>query len=251
MDQTSALVAQPLEGTPDFEVDATRVAAVIGHRYTQRKLIVAPDAPDATGAYCCLAAELHKVRQSRPLSTVLIASAAPGEGKSLTAANLGLALSGSYRQRVLLVDADLRRPALHKLFDTDNVVGLNEYLMGTSALIRPVPLSARLSLLPGGNPALDPLAALTSDRMKDLLSMPARQNEWVIVDAPPLAAFPDGHHLAALVQGVVLVVRAGWTPLAAVESAIKIVGRQAILGVVLNRSSGATDAYYYRDGRRS
>ena len=251
MDRTSALVAQSLEGTPDLEVDVPRVAADIGDRYTQRKLIVAPDALDATGAYCCLAAQIHKVRQSRPLSTVLIASAAPGEGKSLTAANLGLALSGSYQDRVMLVDADLRRPSLHKLFDTDNVVGLNEYLTGTSASIQPVPLSPRLSLLPGGNPAGDPLAALTSDRMKDLLSTHARQHDWVIVDAPPLAALPDGHLLAALVQSVVLVVRAGCTPLAAVESAIKIVGRQAILGVVLNRSSAPTGEYYYRYARRS
>ena len=87
--------------------------------------------------------------------------------------------------------------------------------------------------------------------MKDLLSTHARENDWVIVDAPPLAALPDGHLLAALVQGVVLVVRAGCTPLAAVESAVKIVGRQAILGVVLNRSSAAPGAYYYRYPRRS
>jgi protein-tyrosine kinase len=245
MDQTSAVIVQPLEVTPDFDLDdAPRVPAVIGDRYTQRKLILAPDAPDATEAYCCLAAQLHKARQSRPLTSVMIASAAPGEGKSLTAANLALALSSSYGKRVVLIDADLRRPSLHKLFDTDNTVGLYEYLMGPNVPIQPVPLSVRLSLLPGGNTAPDPLAALTSDRMKDLLSAQTRQYDWVIVDAPPLAGFPDGHLLSGLVQGVVLVVHAGRTPLSAVESAVKIVGRQSILGVVLNRSTAKPGAYY-------
>ncbi len=253
MDQTSAAIVRPLEVTPDFDLDddAPRAPAVVGDRYTQRKLIVAPDAPDATEAYCCLAAQLHKARLSRPLTTVLIASATPGEGKSLTAANLALALSGSYRKRVVLVDADLRRPSLHKLFDTDNTVGLYDYLMGGSnASIQPVSLTPTLFLLPGGNPAVDPLAALSSDRMKELLSAQTRQFDWVIVDAPPLAGFPDGHLLAGLVQGVVLVVQAGRTPLAAVEAAVKIVGRQAILGVVLNRSATTTGAYYDRYVRR-
>lgn len=231
----------------DVEVAAQSAPAVIGDQYAQRKLVVPPAAPDAVEAYCRLATQLHQAGQSRPLTTVLIASAEPGEGKSLTAANLALALSGSYRKRVVLVDADLRHPSLHKLFDTDNGIGLTDCLMaGGNAAIEPVRLSDTLSLLSGGRPALDPIAALTSNRMKDLLSAQTQQFDWVIVDAPPLGVFPDGHLLASLVDGVVLVVRAGRTPLASVESTVKMVGRKAILGIVLNRSAPTTRARYDR-----
>ena len=254
MDHTfPGLQIQPLEVTrgSDVEVAAESAPAVIADRYAQRKLVVAPNAPDAGEAYCRLATQLHQASQTRALTTVLIASAMPGEGKSLTAANLALALSGSYRKRVVLVDADLRHPSLHTLFDTDNSIGLSHCLMaGATSAIEPVRLSDRLSLLPGGRPSPDPLAALTSERMKDLLSAQTRQFDWVIVDAPPFTVFPDGHLLVRLVDGVVLVVRAGRTPRAAVESTVKMVGRQAILGIVLNRSAATTRAQYDRYERQ-
>lgn len=243
----------PLEVTrgSDVEIVAQSAPAVIGDRYAERRLVLTPDAAEAGEAYCHLAAQLHQASRSRPLKTVLVASAVPGEGKSLTAANLALALSGSYRRRVVLVDADLRHPSLHQLFDIDNSIGLTQSLMAeANSAIEPVRLSDTLSLLPGGRPVPDPLAALTSERMKELLSAHTQQSDWVIVDAPPLGVFPDGHLLASLVDGVVLVVRAGRTPLAAVESTVKAIGRHAILGIVLNRSAPTTRAQYERYERQ-
>jgi tyrosine-protein kinase Etk/Wzc len=85
--------------------------------------------------------------------------------------------------------------------------------------------------------------------MNDLLSEQGRQVDWVIVDGPPLAAFPDSHVLASLTDGVVIVVEAGHTPLAAVESVVKMVGRERIVGIVLNRSSAPPRVYYERQDR--
>jgi capsular exopolysaccharide synthesis family protein len=199
---------------------------------------------EVSNAYCRVAAELHQVQQARPLKIVLIASALPGEGKSVTAANLALALSEAYRKRVVLIDADLRRPTLHSLFGTGKSPGLNDCL-AENIPIRPARVSDTLCLVPAGSPELNPLERLSSSGLRTLLSEQARRSDWVIIDAPPLAVCPDAGLLAALVDGVVLVVGAGQTPLAAVESAVKALGRERIVGVVLNRSTSPTTQYRY------
>jgi capsular exopolysaccharide synthesis family protein len=241
---------QPLVVTRDSYVEIPTRAATAANADQQPRgnLVVASDAGDA---YSRLAAELHQVSQSRPLTTLMMTSAEPGEGKSLTAANLALALSTSYRKRVLLVDADLRQPSLQVLFGADDAPGLSDCLLAAGhTRVQPLRLSSTLSLLPAGYPEPNPLATLTSSRMKELLSEQAQHFDWVIVDAPPLAVFPDAHLLASLANGVVLVVGAGQTPLAAVESAVKMLGRERVVGVVLNRSSPKPRTYYERQARK-
>ncbi len=241
---------RPLTGRRDADDESPARGATPGHadEYADGNLLVASDAGDA---YCRLAAELRQISQSRTLTTLMITSAEPGEGKSLTAANLALALSTSYRNRVLLVDADLRQPSLQALFDANDAPGLSDCLLGGGhSRVEPLRLSSTLSLLPAGYPEPNPLATLTSSRMKDLLSEQAQRFDWVIVDAPPLAVFPDAHLLACLTNGVVLVVGAGQTPLAAVESAVKMLGRERVVGIVLNRSAQPRRTYYERQARK-
>jgi capsular exopolysaccharide synthesis family protein len=199
---------------------------------------------DVSDAYCRLAAQLHQVQQTRPLTTLLIASALPAEGKSLTAANLARALSEAYGKRVVLIDADLRRPSLHTLFGTRSSPGLKDCLAGNSPL-HAARLSSTLSLVPAGTPEPNPLERLSSGGLRTLLLEQAQRADWVIIDAPPLAACPDAGLLAGMVDGVVVVVRAGQTQLAAVESAIAALGRERIVGVVLNRSTSNTTRYRY------
>ncbi len=127
-----------------------------------RKLVFSSDPLDASGAYERLAAQLHSIRSTRSVSTLLVASALPDEGKSLTVANLALALSGPCGKRVLIVDADLRRPSLHALFGVPNDEGLNECLRATSAASRPLMVEPNLSLLPAGRTDRDPLEVLKS-----------------------------------------------------------------------------------------
>ena len=101
----------------------------------------------------------------------MVASAQMGEGKTLTAANLALTLSESYRRRVLLIDADLRRPSLSALFGVQSATGLSEtpseHRHGPAAGPRAL---AQLSLLPGGRPDTDPMAGLTSGRLQQISS---------------------------------------------------------------------------------
>jgi capsular exopolysaccharide synthesis family protein len=164
----------------------------------------------------------------------------PTEGKSITIMNLGLTLSGSYRRRVLLVDADLRSPSLHRFFGLANRTGLSDGLRLHDAAISPVAVSPYLSVLPAGNPDPNPLASLTSDRMQSLIGQAASSYDWVLVDAPPVSLLPDAHHLARLVDGVLLVIAAHATPYAVIDRTLTELDPDRILGVVLNRAADTT-----------
>ena len=111
--------------------------------------------------------------------------------------------------------------------------------------IRPARLSNTLHVVPAGSPEANPLERLSSSGLRELLSEQAERSDWVIIDVPPLAACPDAGVLANLVDGVVVVIRAGQTPLASVESAVTALGRERVVGVVLNRSTSRALQYGY------
>jgi len=212
----------------------------------QAKLIVNPDAPpEAIEQYRRLAAVMYQAQANRGIKTAMVASAFAADGKSLTAANLALTLSESYRRRVLLIDADLRKPTLHDTFEIPNLAGISDWLGGDGAGKMPlVEITRNLTLLPGGRPNPDPMSGLVSDRMKQVLTQAAERFDWVIVDTPPVAFLPDGHLLSAMVDTVVFVVAAGLTPAHAVQRAVEELGRDRIIGVVLNRvQPGNLQAY--------
>ena len=200
------------------------------------KLMISPREPASAEQYRRLAARLLLAHAERNTRVVMVTSALPGEGKTLTATNLALTLSESYKRPVLLIDADLRRPGVHQLLELPNVRGLNDGLREADdrkiALLR---YTEYLSILTAGRPDPDPMSVLSGDRMRRVLEEAATRFEWVIIDTPPVALLTDAHLLAALVDSVVLVVHAGQTPLPAINTAIQAVGRERILGVVLNR----------------
>jgi capsular exopolysaccharide synthesis family protein len=194
---------------------------------------------------------LYLAQAQRGIRVIMVASALPSEGKTLTAANLALTLSESYEREVLLVDGDLRRPGAHQLFKVPNVSGLNDGVLDESD--RKVPLiriSPHLSLLTAGRPEADPMKVLSSEKIRRVLEEARAKFDWVIVDTPPLGLITDAHLLASLVDATVLVVRAARTPVAAINRAVDAVGRDRIAGVVLNRVEDGqvqTDygPYYY------
>lgn len=205
------------------------------------KLVVSPDtAPIAIEQYRRLAAVMYQAQANRRVKTAMVTSAFAAEGKSLTAANIALTLSESYRRKVLLVDADLRRPTLHDTFQIPNLAGVSDWLRGEGQGERRLPplveITQHLALLPGGRPSNDPMSGLTSERMRHLLAMASERYDWVILDTPPVAFLPDGHLLSAMVDTVLLVVVAGRTPAPAVQRAVEEIGRDKIIGVVLNRA---------------
>jgi capsular exopolysaccharide synthesis family protein len=202
--------------------------------------------------YRKLAATLHHAQSERGIKVIMTSSALPGEGKSLTSVNLALTLSESYHKRVLLIDVDLRRPTVQRIFGLPPIGGLNEGL--TASEDRPIAVSRvskRLFVLPAGRPEADPMSGLTSARMKRLITQASGAFDWVIVDSPPVGLLPDASLLAALVDGVLLVIRSGKAPFGLVKRAVEIITHQRILGVVMNaidykhdRNAGGYYEYY-------
>jgi protein-tyrosine kinase len=229
-------VAPPVPAAAGSPFEVSRPANFPAPAELEEKLVVASNAKlFCVEQYRKLAAALHHAQAERGIKVILICSALPGEGKTLTSVNLALTLSESYKRRVLLVDADLRHPAVHKVFQAPSTEGLNETLRSVED--RPVPVlhvSPELSLLPAGAPSRDPMHVLTSDRMKRVIQYGAERFDWVIIDTPPVALLPDAKLLASMADGVLVVIRAGETPYRPIHRALESIGRERILGVVLN-----------------
>jgi capsular exopolysaccharide synthesis family protein len=255
VEQTDGLAAEPpepieaAESVPEPAVTprARDLAAPRPIEYDEKLVGGATLQTAPVEQYRRLAARLHLAQAEAGTRAVMITSAVASEGKTLTATNLALTLSSSYKRRVLLIDADLRRPGVHELFGLPNVTGLND---GVRAEVdRKVPLlavSEYLSVLTAGRPDPDPMSVLTSDRMRRILADATRSFDWVIVDTPPVAVLSDAHLLTRLVDSVVLVIKAGSTQHAAITRAVEAVGRDRILGVVLNHAEqGRQMAYHY------
>jgi capsular exopolysaccharide synthesis family protein len=206
--------------------------------------------PVSREQYRRLAAALHRHRELTGLKVIMITSAAVGEGKTLTASNLALTLSESYKKKVLLIDADLRRPAVQKIFRLDDGPGLGEGLMPGGSRKMPVHrISSLLSVVAAGRPTADPISRLTSDRMRRMLDEARDAFEWIIIDTPPVALLPDANLLSAMVDGAVLVIRANGPSYSLVQRAIEAIGREKIVGTVLNRATsggGRDDDDYYQ-----
>ena len=203
---------------------------------TEKLVVTSRPEQSTVEQYRKLAATLHHAQVERSLKVVMVSSAVSGDGKTLTSTNLALTLSESYRRRVLLIDADLRRPSVHEVFQVKNKSGLTECLKAANEQRLPIiQASPCLSLLLAGRPDSDPMSGLTSERMHRLIEEAAATFDWVIIDTPPVVLLPDANLLAAMVDAAILVIGAGKTPYKLITRAIDALGRNKIIGVVLNR----------------
>jgi capsular exopolysaccharide synthesis family protein len=224
--------------------------------YAEKLVVTERPEQSTIEQYRKLAATLHHAQTERQLKVVMVSSAVSGDGKTLTSTNLALTLSESYRRRVLLIDADLRRPSVHEVFQVKNVTGLTDSLKAENDRRLPlIQASAYLSLLLAGRPDSDPMSGLTSGRMRRLIGEAAATFDWVIIDTPPVVLLPDANLLAAMVDAAILVIGAGKTPHKLITRAIDALGRNRILGVVLNRVdpsclAGGYGYGYYSYGER-
>jgi capsular exopolysaccharide synthesis family protein len=214
------------------------------------RLVVNPDLPAvAVEQYRRLAATLHHLQEDRGVRRVLVSSAVANEGKTLTSTNLALTLSHSYAKRVLLIDADLRRPRVNVAFGIPNGAGLSEVLDRRDHQRLPVvQVAPLLSVLPAGRATPDPIAGLTSSRMAALIDDAAEQFDWVILDTPPVGLLSDARLLGTMIDAAILVIGAGTTPAIAIQRALDSLGRDKVIGVVLNRADEALASggdYYY------
>jgi capsular exopolysaccharide synthesis family protein len=185
--------------------------------------------------YRRLAAAMHELQQERDLKTLMVTSALPREGKTLTVTNLALTLSNSYARRVLLIDADLRRPSVHELLSLQNTSGLSEALRSDGMELPLRQVSPLLTVLTAGRADDNPMALLTSERMQRLLEESAARFDWVLLDAPPVGFMPDAGLLAGITRAILFVISAGSTPYHLVQRATAELGRDCIVGTVLNR----------------
>ena len=254
---TGAAPAAPTATAMSTEVDNAgirRARAEFWRRYPfgakgLGKVVVGASAdPGLVEQYRRLGAALHHHQLHTNAHTLMVTSAAASEGKTLTATNLALTMSHSYQRRVLLIDADLRRPSIHEILRLPNSVGLSDSLRHPErSLAAYHTITPTLSVFSAGRPDSDPMAGLVSDTMNRILIEATQAFDWVIVDTPPVALLPDANLLAAMIDTALLVVGANSTPYPLIRRAIEAIGEQRILGVVLNRMSVAdiVAAYNY------
>lgn len=182
-----------------------------------------------------LHARLIQIPWRRPLRRLMVASAVSGEGKTHVAANLALSMARETGQKILLVDADLRKPAVHKLYGIENDYGLSNLLFeggGGGAAIRRI-RDTNLYVVTGGAPLTEPLAGFHAASLRAFLEEVSPRFDCVVVDSPPLLLVADATLLATLADGLLLVVRAHTTPRELVLKAKGLVDQEKILGTVL------------------
>ena len=186
------------------------------------------------------------------LQTMLLTSAGPGEGKSMTSANLAVVYA-QQGKKVLLIDADLRKPTIHYTFRLDNLRGLSNALVGNMSLQEIVSPSdvGNLDLISCGPIPPNPSELLGSKRMKELVREARQAYDIIIFDTPPVLAVTDAQILANLCDGVVLVVRSKKTEFDAADKAIELLqsANAKILGTILNDRDKKEMNYYYYYGR--
>ncbi len=214
------------------------------------RLLVAALAPTSLAAekYRSLRTRLKRAETGRNLRTIAITSPAKGDGKSLTAANLALTMAQEFQQRVLLVDADLRRPTVHQLFGLGDGPGLGDVLMNVADLDQALVTlpDQHLTILPAGVPPSHPAELLGSATMRRVLDTLRTRFDRILIDVPPVAPLADLHILAPMVDGLLMIVRAGVTPRPAIERALAGLDTTKVLGLVLNESGGeGTETYNY------
>ncbi len=196
-----------------------------------------------------LASALHVARSRMPLTTLLISSVLPGEGKTTTSLNLAYALA-QIENRVLLVDGDLRNPKLHKIFGVENTLGLAHFLQtrtepALAVQKGPIP---NLYFVPSGVATRHPSELITSPRFQEFVAWAKQNFVWVVIDTPPAAIVSDASVMAHHFDGVLLVIQRGSTPCDLAQRVRASLPSERLLGVVLNRGETGRvyDSYYYR-----
>ncbi len=226
------------------DIHAARGEAVDGH------VMKHPRSP-VSEAFRSLRTNLEFAKVDRRLNKILVGSSGPGEGKTTVATNLAASMAQGGR-RVLLIDADLRRPRIHSIFGIPNRLGLSSLFRGESAVrpvMQPVDGMPNLFVIPSGKLPPNPTELLASARMDRILEEASLEVDVIVVDCPP-SLVADYQVLATKMDGVIVVVRPGATRVDAAAAMLEHLGRvnARILGVVLNRIQSHNFYYPYKRG---
>ena len=212
--------------------------------------LVSLTAPSSFAAeqYQGLRLTIERLSRSRDVRIIAISSPVAGDGKTLTSINLAAALARGADDRVLLIDADLRRPSLGPMLDIGREHrGLSDALADPAftftGAIQSTPL-ANLSVLTAGTPRSGISELLRSAALEAMLRDARRQYAYVVIDTPPLLPVFDSALLAKLVDGVLLVVSANQTPRKLLGEALNLLDPERVLGIVFNRDERPLFGYY-------
>ena len=220
-----------------------------------------PVTPDAEGRLVCLAEQsdatseafrllgvrLKDLRQTRPLNKLLITSTVPQEGKSTVAANLACALAHKTGEKTLLLEGDIRRPSLSRIFQLGQVAGICEWLRGERSLAECIYRieGTGIWILPAGGVAATPLELMQSKKLPAWMDQLATLFDWIIVDSPPILPLADTSIWTRIVDGVLLVTRQGTTEKKQLERGLRALEPGKMIGALMNCSRVSTYSNYY------
>lgn len=203
-------------------------------------------------AYKTLRTNIQYSSFDKEIKTILVTSTIPGEGKSTIAGNLALSFA-QQDKKVLVIDCDLRKPALHKMFKLSNFKGLSDVIVGNSDLEK-VMYNYRdnFDILTSGKIPPNPSEILASNAMTMLLEKLKTMYDIIIIDSAPLQAVTDAQIISNKVDGTLLVIRAGLTKREAILQAKELLNQvnAKILGVVLNGAENNSEKHYYYYGSK-
>lgn len=190
----------------------------------------------AADKFSGLAARLRQIQSQRQLRTVLVTSSGEQDGKSLVAANLAVTLARDGKQKVALIEGDLRQPSFGKMFGFNGLKGLSDYVQGGGPVssfiyrVQPMPLW----IVPAGTATGNPTELLQSDRIPEIVTRDGGWFDWVIIDSPPLLPWSDASQWNSMSDGTLLVVRQGKTSKKLLQNALETIEPAKLLGVVVN-----------------
>jgi capsular exopolysaccharide synthesis family protein len=216
----------------------------------ESKLVCLPDSDSpAAEAFHLLGVRLRHLRRERALKKVLVTSTIPQEGKSMVAANLACTLAMKTRQKVLLLEGDVRRPTQSRVFGIGSHPGICEWLSGERSVRASILHLEGLGLwiLPAGTASNDSLELLKSGRISSMMDELAGWFDWIIIDSPPILPLADTSIWTNLADGILLVTRQGTTEKRQLQKGLEAIEPQKMIGALLNCSEGAQHSdYYYR-----
>src|SRR5438067_2381358 len=227
---------QPIPSVPVIIKPATRLVCL-----TQKDSLAAEK-------FRFLAVRLRQLQQNRAVKKLLVTSTIPEEGKSMVSANLALSLARKRRQRILLVEGDLRTPTLCESFGLRNLPGVSEWLKSGSSEITNVYHidEAGLWFLPAGSPPENPMELMQSVRLTELMEQLTVWFDWIVIDSPPVLPLADTGIWSRLADGILLVAREGTTKKRELQRGLEMLDHSKALGLVLNSSDSTDQSNYYQ-----
>jgi protein-tyrosine kinase len=220
----------------------------MGAAIENRCVSILPDTLEAE-PYKVLRTQIIKRTLEKNLNTLMVTSALPGEGKTVTAINLALTIAREFNQTALLVDCDLKKPSIYRYLGLPGEKGLSDCLLDSCDISDLIvwPGVEKFTVISGGRLFGESAELLGSPRMKEMLTEMKRRypDRYVILDVPPILTGSDALTFAPLVDAIVVVVQSGRTAAEDLRKALDLMPQEKVLGIVLNRQKSSTKGYPY------